>query len=183
MGPGPRPRVGGAVLDTTRVQEGEARLTRVLEAMPSAFFSLDREWRFTYANAHAQQLLAGVSVDVSGHVVWELFPEAVGSDFEVRYRQAVDSDEPVAFDAYYPPPLDAWYEVRAWPSPEGLSVYFLDVTDRRAAQDELARSAERGSLLAEVTSSLTSTFDTYQAVGRLSQLLVPRLGELSLIHI
>lgn len=177
-GPSGQPeRLVGAVLDTTRVQEGEARLTRVLEAMPSAFFSLDREWRFTYANAHAQQLLAGVSVDVSGHVVWELFPEAVGSDFEVRYRQAVDSDEPVAFDAYYPPPLDAWYEVRAWPSPEGLSVYFLDVTDRRAAQDELARSAERGSLLAEVTSSLTSTFDTYQAVGRLSQLLVPRLGE------
>ncbi|WP_227487285.1 SpoIIE family protein phosphatase [Nocardioides malaquae] len=170
-------RLVGAVLDTTRVQEGEARMTRVLEAMPSAFFSVDREWRFTYANAHAQQLLAGVSRDLGGHVIWELFPQAVGSEFEVRYRQAVESDEPVAFEAYYPPPLDAWYEVRAWPSPEGLSVYFLDITERRAAQDELARSAERGSLLAEVTSSLTATFDTYQAVGRLSQLLVPRLGE------
>lgn len=170
-------RLVGAVLDTTRVQEGEARITRVLEAMPSAFFSVDRQWRFTYANAHAQQLLAGVSRDLSGHVIWELFPDAVGSEFEVRYRQAAESDVPVAFEAYYPPPLDAWYEVRAWPSPEGLSVYFLDITDRRRAQDELARSAARGSLLAEVTSSLTSTFDTYQAIGRLSQLLVPALGE------
>ncbi|GGD24952.1 SpoIIE family protein phosphatase [Nocardioides daphniae] len=170
-------RLVGAVLDTTQVQEGEARIARVLEAMPSAFFSLDREWRFTYANARAQQLLAGVSGDLSGHVLWELFPQAVGSDFEVHYRHAVESGEPVSFEAYYPPPLNAWYEVRAWPSPEGLSVYFLEITDRRLAQEELARSAERGSLLAEVTSSLTSTFDTYQAVGRLAQLLVPRLGE------
>ncbi|WP_212723113.1 SpoIIE family protein phosphatase [Nocardioides jishulii] len=170
-------RFVGAVLDTTQVQEGEARIARVLEAMPSAFYSVDREWRFTYANAHAQQLLAGVSGELIGHVVWELFPGAVGSDFEVQYRHAAESGEPVAFEAYYPPPLDAWYEVRAWPSPEGLSVYFLDVTGRRAAQEELTRSAARGSLLAEVTSSLTSTFDTYQAVGRLAQLLVPRLGD------
>ncbi|WP_162598776.1 SpoIIE family protein phosphatase [Nocardioides gilvus] len=170
-------RLVGAVLDTTQVQEGEARIARVLEAMPSAFFSVDREWRFTYANAGAQQLLAGVSVELGGHVLWELFPEAVGSDFEVHYRRAAESGEPVTFEAYYPPPLDAWYEVRAWPSPEGLAVYFLDITDRRATEDELARAAARGSLLAEVTSSLTSTFDTYQAVGRLAELIVPRLGE------
>ena len=169
-------RLIGAVLDTTQVQEGEARVARVLEAMPSAFFSVDQEWRFTYANAHAQRLLSAVSGEVIGHVLWEQFPEAVGSDFEVHYRHAVESGEPVSFEAYYPPPLDAWYEVRAWPSPEGLSVYFLNITDRHVAQEELARSAARGSLLAEVTSSLTSTFDTYQAVGRLAQLIVPRLG-------
>lgn len=169
-------RLIGAVLDTTQVQEREARIARVLEAMPSAFLSLDQDWRFTYANAHAQRLLSAVSGEVNGHVLWELFPDAAGSDFEVHYRHAVESGEPVAFEAYYPPPLDAWYEVRAWPSPEGLSVYFLNITDRHVAQEELARSAARGSLLAEVTSSLTSTFDTYQAVGRLAQLIVPRLG-------
>src|SRR5690606_13346515 len=75
-------RLVGAVLDTTQVQEGGARIARVLEAMPSAFFSVDREWRFTYANAGAQQLLAGVTVELGGQVLWELFPEAIGSDFE-----------------------------------------------------------------------------------------------------
>ena len=48
---------------------------------------------------------------------------------------------PVSFDAYYPAPLDGWYELRAWPSPDGLSVYFLEVTERRRMQERAERSA------------------------------------------
>ena len=43
-----------------------------------------------------------------------------------HYRAAVDSAEPRTFEAHYPAPLDAWYEIRAYPGPDGLSVYFLD---------------------------------------------------------
>ena len=79
----------------------------------------------------------------------------------------------MSFEAYYPPPLDGWYEVRAWPSPEGLAVYFVDISDRREAQDALARSAERLALLASVSDGLTSTLDPVEGVSRLSTLLVP----------
>ena len=48
---------------------------------------------------------------------------------------------PVSFDAYYPAPLDGWYELRAWPSPDGLSVYFLEVTERRQVQEQAERAA------------------------------------------
>ena len=171
----------GAAFDTTLVQDGEARVARILEAMPSAFFQLDSDWRFTYANAEAERLLAGIGTGVVGEVLWELFPDAVGTPFEDNYRTAVETGQPVQFEAYYPPPLDAWFEIRAWPTPDELSVYFLDVTARKAAERSLAHSVERAALLAEVSVSLSDSFDTVQAVGRLAQLVVPRLGEWCLV--
>ncbi|HEY1133907.1 MAG TPA: SpoIIE family protein phosphatase [Nocardioides sp.] len=170
-------RVLGAAYDTTTVREGEARVARTLEVMPTAFFHLDHDWRFTYANPEAERLLGGIGTDVVGHVVWELFPDAVGSDFERFYRGSVATGRPQSFEAYYPPPLDAWFEVRCWPTPDGLSVYFIEVTERRVAQDVLARAAGRAELLADVTRTLTDTLEADEAVERLAQILVPRLGD------
>jgi PAS domain S-box-containing protein len=178
---GPAVQLLGAAYDTTAVQEGEARVARVLETMPTAFFQLDTEWRFTYVNAEAQRHLGRSQSELVGRVMWELFPDAVGSDVERRYRQAVESGEPVAFDASSPPPLDVWYEVRAWPSPDGLAVYFVDVTARHEAQEKLDRSARRGEVLSSVTEALASTLEATEGVSRLASLLVPRLADWCLV--
>ena len=74
-------------------------------------------------------------------MLWDDCPAAVNSIFEDSYRTAVRTGVPVSFDAYYPAPLDGWYELRAWPSPDGLSVYFLEVTERRRVQEQAERSA------------------------------------------
>lgn len=178
---GPAAQLLGAAYDTTAVQEGEARVARVLESMPTAFFQLDRDWRFRYVNSEAERLLGMSRTAMTGGSIWTLFPAAVDSEFETHYRHAAESGEPVAFDAYYPPPLDAWYEVRAWPLPEGLSVYFLDVTARHAAQEELDRAARRGELLVGVTEALSGTLDATEGVSRLADILVPALADWCLV--
>lgn len=169
-------RLLGAAYDVTATVDAEARVARVLESMPTAFFHLDREWRFTFANPEAVRLLQRPRHELVGHGIWEMFPAAVGSDFETAYRHAMASGEPVSFDAYYPAPLDAWYEVRAWPNPDGLGVYFNDVTSRHVAQEQMELIAERDELLARVTSELTGTLDPREALRRLARLLVPRMG-------
>lgn len=174
-------RVLGAAFDTTAVQEGEARVSRVLEAMPTAFFHLDPDWRFTYVNSRAQRLLGGLGTTIVGGVIWELFPDAVGSDFEIRYRRAVDTGQPVEFEAYYPPPLDCWYEIRAWPTPDGLSVYFFDITDRRNAQTAAVSAADRTALLSSITEALGSTLDIEEAVARLAKLVVGPLADWAVV--
>ncbi|WP_435746540.1 SpoIIE family protein phosphatase [Nocardioides sp. SYSU DS0663] len=182
--PGPDGTAGrllGTAFDDTAVQSSEARVTRVLEAMPTAFIHLDRSWRFGYVNRKAEELLGGVGTRLTGGNVWDLFPEARGSDFEHHYRRAVETGEPVSFDAYYPPPLDAWFEVRAWPSADGLSVYFNDVTDRHAAQVLLAREARRSALMADVAEALTRPLEPDEGVGRLAQVLVPELADWCLV--
>ncbi|ABS01589.1 SpoIIE family protein phosphatase [Kineococcus radiotolerans] len=195
----------GAVHDTTAERHEDARVSRVLESMSSAFFSLDRDWRFSYVNAEAERVLQRPRAELLGQDVWELFPDAVGAEFERQYRRAMDTGEQVDFEAHYPAPLDRWYEVRAWRDPDGLSVYFLDVTTRkaaqqqaeaeraatqealrtaeraqreaRAAQEAAERTARRLALLARVSADLTATLDTEEAVSRLGRHLVPALGD------
>ncbi|WP_432545025.1 SpoIIE family protein phosphatase [Kineococcus sp. SYSU DK002] len=136
VGGGRAVRVLGAAWDTTSEHDDDLRIARVLESMSAAFYSLDRQWRFTYVNAEAERMLQRRREELLGGVLWELFPDAVGAAFEAEYRRAVETGQPLTFEAYYPAPLDGWYELRAWPDPDGLSVYFLDITARRAAQAE-----------------------------------------------
>ncbi|PKH42004.1 histidine kinase [Nocardioides alpinus] len=178
---GPAVRLVGAAYDTTVVHDGEARIGRVLESMSSAFFQLDQDWRFTYVNSEAERLLGAGRTQLLGVSIWDAFPASLGSAFEDHYREAVSEGRPVSFEAFYPPPLDAWFEVRAWPSPEGLAVYFVDITSRREAQDALDRSAHRLALLASVSEAMISTLDPAESVSLLATLVVPELADWCLV--
>ncbi|WP_232797239.1 SpoIIE family protein phosphatase [Blastococcus atacamensis] len=174
-------RLLGAGYDTTPQRQEDVRLARLLEAMKAAFFSLDREWRFTYVNAEAERVLGASRDELLGGIVWELFPAAVGSDFERHYRAAVATGQQQMFEAHYPAPLDAWFEVRAWPTPDGLSVSFLDVTERRAAEEQARRSTARLSLVAQTTSAMAASLGSVageeRALQRVAELLVPEVGD------
>jgi serine phosphatase RsbU (regulator of sigma subunit) len=174
-------RLLGAGYDTTEHRHADARVARVLESMNAAFFALDREWRFGYVNGEAERVLGRPRGDLLGGCIWELFPAAVGSDFEVHYRGAVATGQERVFEAYYPAPLDAWYEVRAWPAPDGLSVYFLDVTERRAAEERARASAARLALIAETGAvtgeTLGSGAGEDTALQQLAEAVVPVLGD------
>jgi PAS domain S-box-containing protein len=176
-------RVLGAAYDTTEDRTGDVRVTRVLEAMPAGFYSLDHEWRFTHVNAEAERLLGSSREELLGRVIWTAFPATVNSTFEEHYRGAVRTGEPVNFDAHYPAPLDGWYELRAWPSPEGLSVYFIEVTERKRAREHAERSARRLALLAQVSAELAGTLDAQAATGRLPRLVVPGLAQWCIVTV
>jgi PAS domain S-box-containing protein len=146
-------------LDRTRMQLAEkeradrelrsanARAVEILEATSDAFFSLDRQFHFTYLNQEAERVLGRKREALVGKSVWEEFPHAVGSRFQHEYQQTMDTGRPAQFVEFYPP-LRAWLEVRAFSSRNGLSVFFRDVTERRTAEETLRLSEERYRLLA-----------------------------------
>ncbi len=176
-------RVLGAAYDTTEDRTGDVRVTRVLEAMPAGFYSLDHEWRFTHVNAEAERLLGRSREELLGEVIWTAFPATVNSEFEDNYRGAVRTGQPVNFDAHYPAPLNGWYELRVWPTPEGLSVYFIEVTERKLAREHAERSAQRLALLAQVSAELAGTLDAQAATSRLPRLVVPGLAQWGIVTV
>jgi PAS domain S-box-containing protein len=176
-------RVLGAAYDTTGDRENSARVTRVLEAMPAGFYSVDRQWRFTHVNAEAERLLGRSRDDLLGKVLWDDWPAAINSIFEENFRTAFRTGLPISFDAYYPAPLDGWFEVRAWPTPDGLSVYFTDVTERRRVQEQAQRSTERLALLARVSAELAGTLDVEAATARLPRIVVPALADFCVLTV
>ena len=170
-------RLLGAAYDVTDQRTDGDGVARVLEAMPAGFYSLDRDWRFTHVNAEAERLLGCSRDQLLGRIVWDCFPAAVNSTFEENFRHAVASGAPVAFDAHYPEPLNGWYELRAWPTPDGLSVYFLEVTARRQAQERVVDVSGQLALLARVSRELAGSLSAEVATQRLPQLVVPALAD------
>lgn len=122
-------------------EESRRRTEEILESITDAFFGLDLGWRFTYINAEAEVLLQKRRGLVLGKIVWEEFPEAVDSTSWNEYHRAVSQGVTVAFEDYYPP-LGRWFDVRAYPNPSGLSVYFRDITERKRAEQERERLLE-----------------------------------------
>ena len=120
----------------------------ILESITDAFYALDHEWRFTYVNAQAERLVARRREDLLGRSVWDEFPEAVGSAFEREYRHAVEDQVAISVTEFFPP-LDTWFEVRAFPSEDGLSVFFQNVNERRRQEQALRESEERYRLLVD----------------------------------
>ncbi len=136
----PDPSTGSTAPSTAVADEtgkrADARLARALESVTDAFYTLDREWCFTYVNPEAERLQQRSRADLLGHSVWEVFPEAIGTVFDIAFHRAMETGETAIFESYYPP-LDLWVAVRAFPSEDGLAVYFLDINDRRVAEQSL----------------------------------------------
>ena len=115
------------------LRESEGRHRTILESITDAFFALDREWRFTYVNRQAESLLGRGRGDLLGRSLWVEYPDTLGNVIERNYRRAMGEGVTVEFDEFYPP-HDRWYENHLYPSPDGLSVYFRDITDRKRAE-------------------------------------------------
>jgi PAS domain S-box-containing protein len=114
------------------------RLTMTLESMTDGFFTIDREWRFTYANSEAARLLQFDRDQVLGKVLWNVFPESIGSDFHHQYENALIDGRVVEMESFYKP-LQIWIQLRAYPSQQGLAVSFRDVTERVRSQGAILR--------------------------------------------
>ena len=128
-------------------------LTEVLDSITDGFLVLDREWRYTYFNEQGARMIGMRREDLIGSIVWELFPKAEGTAFHEGYHQAVDTGQPVHFEEFYPDPLNKWLECHCYPSAQGLSVYFHDITKQKLAEEAL-RKSEKLALAGRLTATI-----------------------------
>ncbi|MGB9954359.1 ATP-binding protein [Haloarcula marismortui] len=119
----------------------------ILDRMTDAFFAVDENWEFTYANERGRRIIEramkgdGATTDLLGRNIWEVIPSLEGTEFSKRYREAMSNQEPTSFEAYFEP-LQTWFEVSVYPSSTGISVYFRDITERQKHEEKL-RGRER----------------------------------------
>jgi len=132
----------GQVMAERARRVAEARTGGLLESIRDAFLAMDRDWRFTHVNGEAERLLGCSAADLLGRVFWDVYPAVRGTEFEQIYRRAAATGEPGSVTAFYPD-HGRWYEVRAYPWADGISVFFMNVTAKRRAEEELRQREER----------------------------------------
>jgi PAS domain S-box-containing protein len=150
-----------------------------LERISDAVFALDADFRFTYLNGKAQELLGVEQESVKGSLVWDEFPAAVGTAFQRQYERAMREGDSVTFSEYFDP-LDTWFEVSAYPSETGLTVYFRDVTRRKRREEQLERQRDRLDILetfTHVIAEVSHVAEETASRAHVEQLVCSRLVE------
>jgi signal transduction histidine kinase len=144
---------------------------KILDRMEDGFLAVDAEWRITYANERGREVVrAGADDDITdecvegtdecveGRNLWEAVPAAVDTVFYEKYHEAMATQEPVEFEAEFEP-LGLWLGVRAFPSGTGLSVYFVDITDRKRLRQDRRESLRALQRLYAITAERELAFD------------------------
>jgi len=132
-----------AAVHASRREADTARLRtqQILDSMIEPFFVLDGGFRFIYVNARAAEMVGAPREGLLGQSVWEKLPHLQGMEAERAFRRALGSRTPVSFDE--PEPIGGqWYEVHVYPTLDGLSVAYRDVSARKRAEDALDEHAK-----------------------------------------
>ncbi|QKG51376.1 PAS domain S-box protein [Hymenobacter sp. BRD67] len=121
------------------IKQQAEQLTTILESMTDAFFSLDKNWNITYLNRETERVFAIKRKNFLGRCIWEVFPDP-DPIYRSSYQQARDTNQTVQFRVFEKL-LNCWLQFKVFPSPDGLAVYFSDVTEQVSAEKKLKQLA------------------------------------------
>lgn len=116
-------------------KENEYRYVELVDRITDGFIALDKNFRYTYINKKAGEMIHRNPESMIGKNVWKEFPEAVGSATFQAFMEAWEKQHYVNNVDYFAP-LDLWQENHIYPSPKGLSVIIRDITGKMKAEEE-----------------------------------------------
>ncbi|WP_132051275.1 PAS domain-containing sensor histidine kinase [Pseudocnuella soli] len=129
-------------------------LESILERIHEGFVAMDRNFRVTFWNNEAENILQVPKDAVMYKVIWDCFPPEIATVFRPRYEQALTTQQPVHFETFRPQ-VNMAFDIFIYPSPDGLVVFIRDITQRKQTEEELRRL----SLVAQQTDNIIAISD------------------------
>ena len=121
------------------LQHVQEQFKAILENITDPFIIVDREWHLTYANSEAARMATAMhrySDELVGRSFWDEFPDMRSTPGSHELRRAMDQTTPVRYEEFLPP-LNKWFDVRAYPFGDGLSICARDITESIRLREEL----------------------------------------------
>jgi PAS domain S-box-containing protein len=146
------------------VRQAEAakqHISNMVERMSDGMVALDPQWCFDYVNSKAGELLGFEPMEMLGKRMLDVFPKAASHPTFQMCLEAVRQEQPLKTEGFYEK-RGIWLEARCYPSKEGVSVFFQDITNRKTA--EHGRDHEK-TVSETIINSLPGTFYLFDEHG------------------
>lgn len=141
-----------------QLEQYHQRMASIIESIRDGFFAIDRNSIVEYWNREAERLLKKNNDEVIGQNLLHVLPNVLSAKFYVNQQRAVNERISVRYEEFSDA-LQVWLEFAIFPSPNGLSVYFKDISERRAAERALEASEQRFKALVQNGSDVISIID------------------------
>jgi len=112
------------------IDQVKKNLEQLLCNVNDGFFSLDKEWRFTYVNQRQCEIMSVTEAEILGQNIWEFFPEAINTEAYIRFHRVMETQEIIHCE-YLFEPWKRWFEAHIYPDDKGLVVLCADITERK----------------------------------------------------
>ena len=110
-----------------------SQLSAALEYTSDMVMTISKDWRLLYGNRKAVEALPDFGV---GKNYWACFPDVIGTITEESLRKAMEERVPTRYEIFYPP-YERWLRVHVFPTDEGISCFFSDVTEDHRIREQL----------------------------------------------
>lgn len=134
-----------------QTKEFAQKVETIIEEITDGFYVLNREWEFIKINTVAEQILGIPREKLLGRKIWDLFPETPAYNYPAAYRKAMNEYVTVTFEDYRAD-IDRWFNAICYPSQEGLTVFFKDITEEKKKQFSLEDTRNKLHAILESTS-------------------------------
>lgn len=147
---------------TQALSASQERYRSTLERVSDAFIALDKNWNYTFVNAKAAELHGRKPEDLLGKNVWEEFPDVKNEPFYEALQKAMKTQQPQMLELYYST-FKKWFEDYIYPSPDGVTVYYRDVTEQKRITEQINNERK---LSDSILRSLPGIFYMYDQNGK-----------------
>jgi len=121
------------------LRESEEKYRELAESITDLFFAFDKDLRYTYWNKASEELTGFSVEDALGKHLLDIFPASdMTQNAEKMYLKALRTQKVQSFvNEYQLGGRDYFFEISAYPSKDGLSVFVKDITERRLAEEAI----------------------------------------------
>ena len=142
---------------TALIRESELKYRELIQRITDAYLAFDTNWNLTYVNEKAIEFIGQGEGSLIGKNIKEVFPEVEKNEGYKLLLNTMVTQENDSYLTFYEP-FSKWVENQVYPSPEGVSVFFRDVTEREEAGELIKKSELK---YRELTMRFTDAFVAY----------------------
>lgn len=140
--------VYAVIRDISQLKELENKLAEtnrqafaVIDSISDAVFILDLDGNITFLNSMAEKLAARKKREIIGKRIWDVIPQTINAVLYKEYHRIIAEKTVCSMEAFHPT-RQQWFNVRVYPTEDGMTIQYHDITGQKNTEALLHRKEQ-----------------------------------------